>query len=144
MAGPATLHDRQQEIVSILRQNSSAKVTELSQLLGVSKVTIRSDLDALEESGYIERIRGGAVLRDNYRILTPALAERAKVNEPAKERIARRAAEMIHDGDLILLDDSTTTMYMVPYLKKRKNLTIVTNGVETALALSQDRQHTLA
>ncbi len=138
-----TLHDRQREIIKILRQQSSAKVTDLAGSLGVSQVTIRSDLDALETAGYIERMRGGAVLKDAYQILTPALAERARVNETAKQRIARRAAEMVHDGDLILLDDSTTTIHMVPYLKKHKNLTIVTNGVETALALSQDNLHTV-
>ena len=143
MTESISLHDRQQEIITILREQSSAKVTELSQLLGVSQVTIRSDLDVLEEAGIVERIRGGAILRDGYQILTPALAQRARVNEPAKHRIARRAADMVEDGDLILLDDSTTTLNMVPYLKKRKNLTIVTNGVETALALSQDSQHTV-
>lgn len=140
---PTILHDRQQEIIRILRQHSSAKVTELSESLGVSKVTIRSDLEALEEGGYIDRVRGGAILKDSYQILTPSLAERARINEPAKYRIAKRAAEMVQDGDLILLDDSTTAIYMVPHLKNRRNLTIVTNGVETALALSQDDSHTV-
>ena len=138
VAESVTLHDRQQEIIKILRRDSSAKVSDLSKSLGVSQVTIRSDLDGLEEEGYIERVRGGAVLKDGYQILSPTLAERAKVNEPAKYRIARRAAEMVQDGDLILLDDSTTALYMVPHLKKRKSLTIVTNGVETALALGQE------
>ena len=139
IAESISLHDRQQEIIKILRRDSSAKVSDLSKSLGVSQVTIRSDLDGLEEEGYIERVRGGAVLKDGYQILSPTLAERAKVNEPAKYRIARRAAEMVQDGDLILLDDSTTALYMVPHLRKRKNLTIVTNGVETALALGQEK-----
>ena len=142
-AESTTLLQRQHEIIKILRQQSSARVTELSESLGVSQVTIRSDLEVLEEEGYIERVRGGAILKDTYQILTPALAERAKVNESAKYRIAKRAAEMVHDGDLILLDDSTTAIHMVPHLKKRKNLTIVTNGVETALALSQENTHTV-
>lgn len=142
-AEPTTLHDRQQEIMRILRQQSSARVTELSETLGVSQVTIRSDLETLEEEGYIERVRGGAILKDAYQILTPSLAERARVNEAAKHRIARRAAELVQDGDLILLDDSTTAIYMVSYLKKKRNLTIVTNGVETALALSQHSEHTV-
>lgn len=140
---PTTLHDRQQEIIRILRQQSSAKVTELAETLGVSKVTIRSDLESLEEEGFIERVRGGAILKDAYQILTPSLAERARVNEDAKHRIAKRAAELVQDGDLILLDDSTTAIYMVSHLKNKRNLTIVTNGVETALALSQQNTHTV-
>ena len=110
MTESITLHDRQQEIIKILRHQTSAKVSELSESLGVSKVTIRNDLDILEETGFIERVRGGALLKDGYQIHTPDLAERAKINENAKYRIARRAAEMVQDGDLILLDDSTTAI----------------------------------
>ncbi len=143
MADLLTTHDRHQEILKIIRQQSSAKVTELSRALGVSQVTIRNDLDVLEEAGYVERIRGGAVLKDDYSFISPALAERAQVNETAKHRIASRAAEIVADGDLILLDDSTTTIHMIPYLHHRKNLTIVTNGVETALALAQEDIYTI-
>ncbi len=143
MADSLTTHDRHQEIIKIIRQKSSAKVADLSRSLGVSQVTIRNDLDTLEDAGYIERIRGGAVLKDDYNFLSPALAERAQINETAKNRIARRAAEMVADGDLILLDDSTTTIHMVPHLRARRNLTIVTNGVETALSLAQENVHTV-
>lgn len=143
MADSLTTHDRHQAIMKIIRQQSSAKVTDLSRSLGVSQVTIRNDLAVLEDAGYIERIRGGAVLKASYSFLSPALAERAQINESAKDRIARRAAEMVVDGDLILLDDSTTTIHMVQHLRARRNLTIVTNGVETALALAQESLHTV-
>lgn len=138
-----TTHERHQAIIKIMRQHSSAKVADLAEALGVSHVTIRSDLDILEEEGYVERIRGGAVLKEAYNFLSPTLAERAQVNETAKYRIARRAAEMITDGDSILLDDSTTTIHMIPYLRDYRHLTIVTNGVETALSLAQEDVHTI-
>jgi ribose transport system substrate-binding protein len=83
------------------------------------------------------------VLKDGYSILSPALAARVRVNEEAKRRIARRAADMVDDGDRILLDGSTTAFHMVPYLRKRQHLTIVTNGVETGLALSRNTSHTV-
>src|SRR5690606_4095937 len=121
----------------------SAKVRDLAHQLGVSQVTVRSDLDLLEETGRVSRVRGGAVLKEEYHVLSPSLAARAQINEEAKRWIARRAADMVADGDRILLDDSTTAFHMVPYLRKRNNLTIVTNGVETALALSRDTTHTV-
>lgn len=138
-----TAYDRQQQILEILQKQSSAKVSVLAEHLGVSQVTVRSDLDSLEEEGRISRVRGGAVLNGDYHILTPALAARSQVNEEAKRRIARRAADMVEDGDRILLDESTTVFHMVPYLRKRNHLTIVTNGVETGLALSRDTSHTV-
>jgi ribose transport system substrate-binding protein len=138
-----TAYDRQQQILKILHKQSSAKVSVLAEHLGVSQVTVRSDLDVLEEEGCISRIRGGAVLNVDYHILTPSLAARSQVNEEAKRRIARRAADMVEDGDRILLDESTTVFHMVPYLRKRNHLTIVTNGVETGLALSRDTSHTV-
>lgn len=138
-----TAYDRQQQILKVLQKQSSAKVSALAEQLGVSQVTVRSDLDALEEEGRISRVRGGAVLNGDYHILTPSLAARSQVNEEAKRRIARRAADMVKDGDRILLDESTTVFHMVPYLRKRNHLTIVTNGVETGLALSRDTSHTV-
>ncbi len=138
-----TAYSRRQRILQILGKQSSARVSELAAHLGVSRVTIRSDLDALEGEGHLSRVRGGAVINDGYHPLSPSLAARAQVNEEAKRRIARRAADMVEDGDLILLDDSTTAMHMTPYLRKRSHLTIVTNGVETGLALSRDTSHTV-
>jgi ribose transport system substrate-binding protein len=138
-----TAYDRQQQILKILQRQSSAKVSVLAEQLGVSQVTVRSDLDSLEEEGRISRVRGGAVLNGDYHILTPSLAARSQVNEEAKRRIAHRAADMVKDGDRILLDESTTVFHMVPYLRKRNHLTIVTNGVETGLALSRDTSHTV-
>ena len=136
-----TAYDRQQQILKILQRQSSAKVSVLAEQLGVSQVTVRSDLDSLEEDGRISRVRSGAMLNGDYHILTPSLAARCQVNEEAKRRIARRAADMVKDGDRILLDESTTAFHMVPYLRKRNHLTIVTNGVETGLALSRDTPH---
>jgi len=89
------------------------------------------------------RVHGGAALKDHFQPLLPALTHRAQINAPAKQRIARRAAEMVEDGDSILLDASTTTYHMLPFLQERKNLTIVTNGIELARALAQNPANTV-
>jgi DeoR/GlpR family transcriptional regulator of sugar metabolism len=66
-----------------------------------------------------------------------------QVRAAAKARIARRAVEMVKDGDSILLDASTTVFAMVPYLLRLHSLTIVTNGIEVGLALAKNSSHTV-
>jgi ribose transport system substrate-binding protein len=138
-----TTFERRQQILRLLRDQSGIKVTELAQRLDVSEGTIRNDLSALEKGGQVTRVRGGAVLRDGHRFVSPSFATRARVNSKAKERIARWAADMVEDGDAILLDSSTTVFHIASFLKDRSNLTVVTNGIEVAFALSQNPTHTI-
>jgi ribose transport system substrate-binding protein len=138
-----TPFERRRQILSLLQEQPGIKVTELAQILDVSEGTIRNDLTELEDTGYLHRVHGGAVLRHNHRFLSPSFAARAQVNAKAKQWIARRAAGMIEDGDSILLDASSTVFGMVPYLRDRHNLTIVTNGIEVGLALAENPSHTV-
>ncbi len=138
-----TTFERRQRLVRFLRERPGIKVTELAECLNVSQGTIRNDLRALEQTGQIERVRGGAVTRDSHQCANPSFAARVRVHAEAKARIAGRAAEMVEEGDSIILDASTTVFAMVPYLERLRNLTIVTNGIETALALSKNRSHTV-
>jgi ribose transport system substrate-binding protein len=132
-----TAFERRQRILDLLRDQPGIKVTELAQRLDVSEGTIRNDLSALEREGVLRRVRGGAVLRQNHRFVSPSFAARARLNADAKEWIARRAADMVKDGDSILMDASTTVFAMAPYLEGLRNLTVVTNGIEIALALAR-------
>jgi ribose transport system substrate-binding protein len=125
-----------------LREQSNATVIELAKLLNVSEGTIRNDLTALDEAQQIMRVRGGAVVRDIHPEQVPALAAKARVNAPAKQRIARWAADMVEDGDAILLDASTTVFHMAAFLQDRRNLTIITNGIEVARVLAANRANT--
>jgi len=133
-----TTFERRQRILTLLREQSGIKVTELAKLLEVSEGTIRNDLTALEEAEQLIRVRGGAVPKDNQDGYSPPLPDRARVNAPAKQRIARWAADMVEDGDSILLDASTTVFHMVPFLQDRRNLTIFTNGLEIAKAVAKN------
>jgi ribose transport system substrate-binding protein len=138
-----TAFERRRQIVNLLRERPGIRVAELAQLLNVSEGTIRNDLTELEGAGCLQRVRGGAVLRHDHRFLNPSFAARVQVNADAKQWIARRAADMIEDGDSILLDASTTVFAMVPYLRSCHNLTIVTNGIEVGLALAENLSHTV-
>ncbi len=143
MNSSLTTHERRQRIVDLLRQQSGIKATELAKRLKVSEGTIRNDLRALQTEGQLKRVRGGAVPKDDYQIRNPEFAARARVNAEAKQRIARWAADLIEDGDAILLDASTTVFHMLLWLQQRRNLTIVTNCIETGLALSEKSGHTV-
>lgn len=138
-----TTYERRQMIVRILEEQSGIKVTELAEQLNVSEGTIRNDLSALEEENQIMRVRGGAVPRMQRISGGHQYEERVRVNADAKERIARWAANMVEDGDTILLDASTTVVHMVDYLQTRRDLTIITNGLETARRLSALRDSTV-
>lgn len=135
--------ERQASILQLLRQTPGITVSELAQMLQVSEGTIRNDLKALESAGKIQRVRGGAIVPDHHTFISPTFAARAHTNVRAKECIARWAAELVEDGDSIMLDASTTVYAMVPYLQKRKNLTVITNGIEIALALAKNLSHTV-
>ncbi len=137
-----TTFERRQRILALLRAQSGVKVTELAAQLDVSEGTIRNDLTALEEAEQLMRVRGGAVPKDNQEPSIPNLPDRARVNAPAKQRIARWAADMVEDGDSILLDASTTVFHMIPFLQERRNLTIFTNGLETARTLAKNPANT--
>ncbi|HJS28506.1 MAG TPA: substrate-binding domain-containing protein [Anaerolineales bacterium] len=136
-----TAYERQQTILRLLREQPGIKVTNLADLLDVSVGTIRNDLNALESLERVKRVRGGAILFEQPRIERPPTEEIP--NARAKNRIAHWAAEMVEDGDAILLDASTTVRCMTPYLKERRNLTIITNGLHTARSLTTETAHTV-
>lgn len=99
-------------------------MVQISEKLNVSSVTIRSDLDVLARNGFIVRTRGGAVPAVNQRIL-----ERQKLFTEEKNRIAMKAAEIIQDGDQIMVSAGTTTAFLGKYLLKKQDLKIVTNSI---------------
>ena len=129
--------ERRQRILNLLREQPGTKVKELAELLAVSESTIRNDLNALAEEGYLTRVRGGAVLHEDRPTRSSAFVARTQVNAAAKYQITRWAADMVQDGDSILLDASTSVFHMVPFLRNHRALTIVTNGVEAALSLDK-------
>jgi DeoR/GlpR family transcriptional regulator of sugar metabolism len=124
---------RRDELLALLQRHGQLTVRAASAQLGVSAVTIRSDLALLERDGRLRRVWGGAT---TVRPLWPegSFAARLKQRQAEKERIARAAAALIEDGDTIMLDASTTAYAIARQLAGRA-LTVITNGMHTALAL---------
>jgi ribose transport system substrate-binding protein len=129
--------ERRQEIMRLLQVRGSVRVSELSQQLGVSDVTIRSDLAALERQSLLQRIHGGAIRPPNGGRRT-SFQDRLGRNGRLKRWIGMRAAALVDHGDRIFIDSSTTAFAMLSGLQGRKRLTIVTNGIEVARCASEN------
>ena len=138
-----TTFERRQSILRLLKEQPGIKVTQLAKILDVSEGTIRNDLTALEDDQKLQRVHGGAVLIEQPEVMFNTIQPLDITNGRIKQRIARWAAEMVEDGDAILLDASSTVRFMVPFLRERRRLTIVTNGLQTAHALAKDSDHTV-
>jgi DeoR family transcriptional regulator, aga operon transcriptional repressor len=126
--------ERLDAVVKKLQETGYVSVAELSASLGVSAVTIRSDLEFLEHAGRLLRTHGGAV---PMHLGEGALsfAVRQSTNVQAKERIGAAAAALVSDGEAIVLDSSTTAWHMARCLLTRRDLTVVTTGLYVALEL---------
>lgn len=119
---------RRQEILGILYEKGRASVGELSRTLFVSEMTVRRDLAELEREGYLKRYRGGAVLKTDSRELP--IDARLLVDEAEKKELCARCEVFLKDGMTVFLDSSSTCLYIIPYLAKRKNILMVTNSVK--------------
>jgi DeoR/GlpR family transcriptional regulator of sugar metabolism len=126
---------RREQILTFLSAHDRAAVGELSQVLGVSEVTIRKDLDLLESQGLLLRIHGGAMVSGRGR-LEQHFAIREQQHLEEKRRIAQAAAQIVQSGQRIFLDGSTTALQVARLLRDREELTVVTNGLYTALELN--------
>ena len=125
--------ERQQHILAHLNRNGRASVSELSQMFGVSEVTIRADLQALVAGDLIVRTHGGAVLAPRAPELSLTLRRQQQVD--AKERIGAAAAEFVANGDAIFLDASSTALVLAHALRLRRDLTILTHSLVVAQSM---------
>jgi DeoR/GlpR family transcriptional regulator of sugar metabolism len=128
---------RRDRILEMIREDGNVKVIELSKIFRVSDVTIRQDLEKLEQDGYIEREHGGAYLK-NIGNQVKSFSLQHKENMELKARIGKKAAEFILDGDCIILDSGTTTTEIARQLTQRKNLTVITNALNIAWLLGAE------
>ncbi|MDN5344996.1 MAG: DeoR family transcriptional regulator, fructose operon transcriptional repressor [Clostridia bacterium] len=127
---------RRKIIIDKINSGMPLSVSELSRELGVSPMTVRRDLSSLEKEGLLARTHGGAVPvgEDSEE---PSYTEKVNQYPVEKLAIARKAAELVKDGDTILLNAGTTVMALAQLLKERQNLTVVTNTVNVAMELAQ-------
>ena len=119
--------DRRKEIINILKDREYVTVEEFSKVLGVSTVTIRTDLSALESEGSLIRTHGGAMKsekKSKQRFISNTMSE----NELEKKEIALKASSLIKDGSTIIIDSGSTTIHLAENLKDKK-ITVVTNNI---------------
>jgi DeoR family galactitol utilization operon repressor len=117
------LNTRERVIIDRLSADGAVSVTNLAKELGLSEVTIRGDLKTLEEKGWINRTRGGAAPALHRNIL-----ERQRIFPERKNAIARAAAKLVNDGDVIMIEAGTTTALIARYLTGKRDVHIVTNS----------------
>jgi DeoR family transcriptional regulator, aga operon transcriptional repressor len=130
--------ERRTEILQIVRSAGRVRVNVLARRFNTSAVTIRNDLNELQQRGLVLRSHGGAVLPDKILRESP-VDERLKAFSDEKRRIGAMAASMINDGDTIILDSGTTTLEIARQIKRKQGLQIITNGVNIAAELLDAR-----
>lgn len=132
--------ERQSEIVDLLEKNERVEVLDLSARFKVSVDTIRRDLRQMELEGLLKRTHGGAILPKRPGI-SASYTTRKKIHIREKSEIARIAASYIQDNDTLLIDGSTTTAAMVPYLGQYQGLTIFTNSISIGAEVINAYKH---
>ena len=110
-------------------------VSELAEAYEVTEETIRRDLEKLESDGYVKKTYGGAVPKQSSALDLPYNV-RETVNVVQKQLIASKVCELIGDGDRVMLDASSTSLYILKKLKDKKNLTVITNSVKILIELA--------
>ena len=132
------LYDRREKIIALLNRDGIVKANELVEQYGVSRETIRRDLEYLEKRGLVDRVYGGAILRKK-RGVEPKIEKRQLEHYEEKKAIGQRAVDLVEDGEVIAIDLGTTTREFARALVgKKRRLTVITNSIPIALDLSVD------
>lgn len=126
---------RREHILQLLVERRKVQVLDLAEALGVSAVTIRSDLAQIESQGLVIRTHGGATL-----VRTPPkeqdIRQKDRLNSELKESIGARAAELVRPGDNVIVDSGTTTLTLARHLRDHAGITVMTNGLNIAWELA--------
>jgi DeoR/GlpR family transcriptional regulator of sugar metabolism len=127
---------RSEEILQLINFEGKLSVEEIATRTFASPATIRRNLIKLEQQGLIHRHHGGA---ESVLSLRPPQIVRHQYNQKEKKIIAERASALVSADSCIFIDASTTLQYMIPHLSLIKNLTVYTNGADTAIRLAEAR-----
>lgn len=127
--------ERRNTILARLSLEGKVIVSDLAREFDVTEETIRRDLEKLDREGLAKKTYGGAVINQNSTTDLP-YSVRKRANVERKQHIAERIGELIHDGDRIMLDASSTAIFVAKIIKSRKNITLITNSVEILLELA--------
>ena len=131
---------RRESILKILSQQDKVTVEEMIKKFKVSGVTIRKDLDVLETQGHLIKTYGGA-MRPQFNSQFFTLEEKSRRYRREKEMIGQHAAALIDDQQCLYLDSGTTVAQIVPFLAKKRDLTIIVNSLKLAVKLGEQHRH---
>ncbi len=121
--------ERREHILRLIRDGVAIRVSRLSELAGVSEMTIRRDLDVLEQKGMIDRTHGGAVYRENRIVDEFRYNSQVEKNIVEKQRIAQKAASLITAQDIVFIGQGTTTPLVLRYLDPHASIRVITNNL---------------
>lgn len=128
-------NEREQEIIKLLSEQRYMTVKQLSMLLYASESSTRRDLTSLETKGLVKRSYGGVELVNNNSRVVP-FSTRVHYNIAAKKAMAKKAVSLIEDGQIVFMDQSSSTLFVASEMIDKKNVTVVTNNVEILTMLA--------
>src|SRR4051794_39751900 len=131
---------RQMLIVEEVRRRGAIRVSELTELLDVSEMTVRRDLDSLAASGLIEKVHGGATAPSRESTDEPGFEAKSHRQLREKEAIAQAAAALVEPGQAIALTAGTTTWRLAHHLQNVADLTVLTNSLQVASVFYRDNR----
>ena len=134
--------ERRNAILAKLSIEGKVVVSDLAAEYSVTEETIRRDLDKLDREGLARKTYGGAVKNESFNIDLP-FQVRKQSNVESKQKIAAAIGSMIKDGDYIMLDSSTTALYVIKNILDRKKITLITNSVEILFELCNKPEWTI-
>ena len=129
---------RQKRILDELSTQGAVRVKQLTELLAVSEMTVRRDLDALAESGLLQKVHGGATARGHLSAHEPGFETKSHQQLAEKEAIVRAARRLVGPGQAVALTAGTTTWRLAHHIADVPNLTVVTNSIPVANVLHRE------
>ena len=126
--------NREQMISEFLADRGFATIAELAELIHTSQATVRRTVKEMERQGVLKCVYGG-VIHVEYQMLPVPILLRDGENHAAKERLAKRAAELIPDHATILIDSSTTARRICQHIRNREGLTVITSSLRVCSEL---------
>jgi DeoR family transcriptional regulator, aga operon transcriptional repressor len=128
--------ERRRKIIEMVHHDGRVLVRDLARQFSTSEITIRKDLEHLDNQGRIHRAHGGALPLEPAAVRDPALHEKERLHRKEKLRIAAVAARVVRPGQVIILDSGTTTTAVARAIRHIRDLTVITNAVNIAAELA--------
>lgn len=126
--------ERQKNILQYVQQKKATTILDLASYFDVHEATIRRDINLLVKNNQLVRTHGGVIINDEIHS-EPSFHQRTSLQYEEKSLIGQLAANLINDGENIIIDSGTTTLHIANAIQDKKNLTVITNDINIAATL---------